>query len=126
MSRMQITYTAQELYEHIRSFDFIEFFGNQNEHNVSMIVNKTSCVSFYKGKKYCHIDVELHYGEDSELSTCSWGISGNVFTCEGVKTEGSEFFTLVSDCGDKPVEIMLKKFHSASCCKYCKVMQRTV
>lgn len=34
---MRITYTAQEMYEHIRSYDIIEFWGSRNEENVCMI-----------------------------------------------------------------------------------------
>lgn len=107
---MQVTYTTQELYEHIRSFDIIEFWGNQNKHNVSMIMAKTSCVTYYKGETVGHIRLEKQYGRDSDILMCCWGISGGVFTCEGIKTSGGERFTLVSDLDDKPVTILLRNF----------------
>lgn len=114
---MQVTYTAQELYEHIRSFDIIEFWGNQNKHNVSMIAAKTSCVTYYKGETIGHIRLEQQCGRDSDILTCCWGISGSSFTCEGIKTSGGEKFTLRSDLGDKLVTILLRNFtmhHGAS------------
>ena len=73
---MRVTYTAQELYEHIRSFDIIEFWGNQNKHNVSMIAAKTSCVTYYKGESIGHIRLEQQYGRDSDILTCCWGLVG--------------------------------------------------
>lgn len=45
---MRITYTAQEMYEHIRSYDIIEFWGSRNEENVCMIKVKSSCVALKK------------------------------------------------------------------------------
>lgn len=107
---MQVTYTTQELYEHIRSFDIIEFWGNQNKHNISMIVAKTSCATFYKGEKYDRIDIEQQGEDNSDILMCCCGVSGNVFICEGIKTRGGERFTLASDLGDAPVTILLRNF----------------
>lgn len=79
---MRITYTAQEMYEHIRSYDIIEFWGSRNEENVCMIKAKSSCVALRKGKRYSYISIECQFDPRSDIICCCCNITGNVFSCE--------------------------------------------
>lgn len=108
---MQITYTARELYELIRSYDVIEFWGNQNQGNISMVVAKTSCVTFSKGKKYCYITIDMQFPFESDLLCCCCNITGNVFSCEVERGGESERLIITSNYREKDesVVIVLKK-----------------
>lgn len=79
---MRIAYTAQEMYEHIRSYDIIEFWGSRNEENVCTIKAKSSCVVLRKGKRYSYISIERQFDPRSDILCCCCNITGNVFSCE--------------------------------------------
>lgn len=106
---MQITCTAQELYARIRSYDIVEFWGNQNEENVSMIIVKTSCVTLTVGEKYRYISVEQHFNSKSDIFCCACNITGNVFSCETEERKRSERLIVTSDCAEAPIVLVLRK-----------------
>lgn len=106
---MQTTYTAQELYERIQSYDIVEFWGNQNNENTSMIIGKTSCVTLTVGEKYRYISVEQHFNSKSDIFCCACNITGNVFSCETEERKRSERLIVTSDCAETPIVLVLRK-----------------
>ena len=88
---MRITYTAQEMYEHIRSYDIIEFWGSRNEENV--------CIS-----------IECQFDPRSDILCCCCNITGNVFSCEVERGKKSERLIITSDYAEEPITLFLKNF----------------
>lgn len=105
---MRITYTAQEMYEHIRSYDIIEFWGSRNEENVCMIKAKSSCVALRKGKRYNYISIECQFDHKSDILCCCCNITGNVFSCEVERGKKSERLIISSDYAEEPITLFLK------------------
>lgn len=106
---MQTTYTAQELYDRIQSYDLIEYWGNQNEENISMIIAKTSCVTLKKGRKYSYISIEQRFDSRSDVLCCCCDIVGNVFYCDEQKRRRSVHLVITSDCVEAPIAVVLEK-----------------
>lgn len=107
---MRVTYTAQEMYEHIRSYDIIEFWGSRNEENVCMIKAKSSCVALRKGKRYSYISIECQFDPGSDILCCCCNITGNAFSCEVERGKKSENLIISSDCAEEPITLFLKNF----------------
>ena len=105
---MRVTYTAQEMYEHIRSYDIIEFWGSRNEENVCMIKAKSSCVALRKGKRYSYISIECQLDPGSDILCCCCNITGNAFSCEVERGKKSERLIITSDCAEEPITLFLK------------------
>ena len=102
---MQVSYTALELYEYIRSFDLVRFWGNNNEENVIMVAVKTSDLRFVRGKKLCHIEVNVF------LDSCFLGccIAGNVFFCKKEEVGNFVKLTIESDYNKEVSVVTLEK-----------------
>ena len=102
---MQISYTALELYEYIRSFDLIKFWGNSNKENVVMVSITTANVRFSKGERTCHIEVNKFY--DSCFLGCC--ISGNTFSCKKEIVGENAKLEITSDYNKEVSVITLEK-----------------
>lgn len=105
---MRVTYTAQEMYEHIRSYDIIEFWGSRNEENVCMIKARSSCVALRKGKRYSYISIEYQFDLGSDIICCCCNITGNTFSCEVERGKKSENLIISSDYTEEPITLFLK------------------
>lgn len=108
---MQTTYTAQELYERIQSYDLIEYWGNQNNENICMIMAKTSSVTLEKGRKYSYISIEQRFDSRSDVLCCCCDIVGNIFYCDEEKRRRSAHLTITSDCTEAAIFIVLEKIN---------------
>lgn len=102
---MRTSYTAHELYEHIRSFDVIKFWGSQNKENVIMVAINTTDVHFTAGKKTCYIEAVKRF------DSCSFGccIAGNLLSCEVGGNNVVENLVISSDLGEKSIRVTLEK-----------------
>ena len=103
---MRVSYTAHELYEYIRSFDLIKFWGGQNKWNTMMVSVSTDELTFTKGKKFCFIEA-VNHSDKFSFGCC---IAGNNFSCEIINgSDTVKDLIISSDCCGEAIRVVLEK-----------------
>lgn len=105
---MQITYTAQELYEHMQSFDTVRFISCQDEETVSAVILDTSAFKLIDRRGIFSIVAEVWLKPSSKVQRAICGICGNEFLCDVVTWKcGSLCEAITIKYGDEKHKIEL-------------------
>lgn len=108
--RIEMTYTACELYDHIKSFNKMKYCIGRNRNNFTMIDFPTDKLKYYTSKSYPYMMARFSiYNKYKCGETCCY-LTGNTFECEVVdKAENGERMIVKSDIDPDVISILLFK-----------------
>lgn len=104
---MKVTYTAQELYDHIKSFNSMKCFSGESEYNFTMIAFAPSKLKFNQKEIPPYMIAEFHGG--SVMAEACYCLAGNVFECEITAGGDSERIIIKSDIEKTLMNVILEK-----------------
>lgn len=104
---MKVTYTAQGLYDHIKSFNSIKCFSGKSEYNFTMITFASSRLKFNQKEIPPYMIAEFH--DNSGITGACCCLAGNIFECEVTVKDDSEKLIVKSDIGKTLMSVILEK-----------------
>ncbi len=104
---MKVTYTAQELYDHIKSFNSMKYFGGESEYNFTMITFAPSRLKFNQKEIPPYMIAEFHGSSGITEACCC--LAGNVFECEVTVKDDNEKLIVKSDIEKTLMSVILEK-----------------
>lgn len=106
---MQVTYTAQELFEHMQSFDTVRFASNQNEDTMVCARLDVSAFRLLKRGDTYSIVAEISLPPYSKVQSIFCCLNGNEFLCEASNCLSYEVVRVKMDNGKYGIKMMLEK-----------------
>lgn len=107
---MRVTYTAQELFEHIQSYNTVHFSSYQDEENLMSAIINSSEFKLIKRKTVFSIIAEVSLSSKSKVKNVLCGITGNEFCCEVADCDWYEVIEIKHGGGEAGIELILKNF----------------
>lgn len=106
---MQVTYTAQELFEHMQSFNTVRFASNQNEDTMVCARLDVSAFRLLKRGNTYSIVAEVSLPPYSKVHGVFCCLNGNEFLCETSNCLSYEVVRVKMDDGKYGIKMMLEK-----------------
>lgn len=110
---MQVTYTAQELFEHIQSYNTVRFNSYQDDETLASVILDSSLFRLIKRGETYSIVAEAFLRPSSKVQSACCGICGNEFLCD-VVVGGPHFqyevINIKYGYGKSGIELVLEKF----------------
>ena len=105
---MQVTYTAQELFEHIQSYNTVQFSSSQDEETLVSATIDSSEFRLIDRRGVFSIFAEVSLSAKSKIKNVLCGISGNEFLCDVVGNDRCEVIEIKYGYGNSKIGMILK------------------
>lgn len=105
---MQVTYTAQELFEHIQSYDTVQFLLSHDDENLVSVTVGSSEFKLIRRRTVFSIIAEIPFSSKPKVKSVLCAITGNEFQCDATDCDWYEVIDIKYGSGESEITLILK------------------